>query len=115
MRLLSVAKSPTDATMTPCPWSGDATQPGFVFPELSDGEFGIPNLQAKGSFGIGVSGGGLRATSLAIGWLRGMQRLGLLRKARYLGSASGARPVPAAPQRWMACHGRCAQVGLLLR
>jgi hypothetical protein len=70
-------------------WPGDATEPGFVFPELSDGPFGIPALQRKANIGIGVSGGGLRAVFLGLGYLRGMHMLGHLNKARYLGGASG--------------------------
>jgi len=70
-------------------WPGYALNPGWQFPELGDGDYSIPALKAKPNFGIGVSGGGLRATSLALGWLRGMNMLGYLKKARYLGSASG--------------------------
>ena len=63
--------------------------PPLAAAQLSSGPFGIPALQRKASFGIGVSGGGLRAAFLALGWLRGMHMLGHLAKARYLGSASG--------------------------
>ncbi|GAX84700.1 hypothetical protein CEUSTIGMA_g12122.t1 [Chlamydomonas eustigma] len=76
-------------------WPGDATEPGFIFPELSDGPFGIPALQKKANIGIGVSGGGLRAVFLGLGYLRGMHMLGLLNKARYLGGASGGSFVVA--------------------
>eukprot|EP00195_Chlamydomonas_chlamydogama_P014059 CAMPEP_0202914100 /NCGR_PEP_ID=MMETSP1392-20130828/62226_1 /ASSEMBLY_ACC=CAM_ASM_000868 /TAXON_ID=225041 /ORGANISM="Chlamydomonas chlamydogama, Strain SAG 11-48b" /LENGTH=84 /DNA_ID=CAMNT_0049605621 /DNA_START=154 /DNA_END=405 /DNA_ORIENTATION=+ len=53
-------------------WPGYALTPGWQFPELSSGDYGIPALQAKPNFGVGVSGGGLRATALALGWLRGL-------------------------------------------
>ena len=49
-------------------WPGDSSDPRFVFPELSQGEYGIPALQQKANFGIGVSGGGLRALCLGLGW-----------------------------------------------
>ena len=36
-----------------------------------------------------VSGGGYRATTLALGWLRALHELGALDKARYISSNSG--------------------------
>jgi hypothetical protein len=71
--------------------------------QLSDGPFGIPALQAKANFGIGVSGGGLRAAFLDLGWLRGMHMLGLLNKARYLGGASGEIDRQSAERRGRGC------------
>lgn len=36
-----------------------------------------------------VSGGGYRATTLALGWVRALHQLGAMSKARYLSSNSG--------------------------
>lgn len=36
----------------------DTTSPDFVHPELSDTEFGIPDIIARPNLGIAVSGGG---------------------------------------------------------
>jgi hypothetical protein len=47
----------------------------FVYPEQSDGDFGMPALTEKPNFGIAVSGGGYRATTLAYGWLRAMHEV----------------------------------------
>ena len=52
-------------------WTG-TDGPDFVYPEQSEGDFGMPELTKKPSFGIAVSGGGYRATTLAYGWLRAM-------------------------------------------
>jgi hypothetical protein len=49
----------------------------------------MPALTAKPSLGVAVSGGGYRATTTGLGWLRSLQRQGLLPKARYLSSNSG--------------------------
>jgi hypothetical protein len=64
--------------------------PGFVYPELDPkGPWGIPSLQAKPNFGIAMSGGGYRATTLALGWARALHALGALDAARYLSTNSG--------------------------
>jgi hypothetical protein len=42
-------------------WTNSSSSPPFVYPELSDGEFGMPQLQKKLNFGICVSGGALTA------------------------------------------------------
>ncbi len=53
-------------------WSG-SDQPGFEYPELSAGaEWGIPALQAKPNLGIALSGGGYRAATLSLGWVRAL-------------------------------------------
>ena len=70
-------------------WTGVGTE-GFVFPELrSEQEGGFQPLQAKANFGICLSGGCFRATTLALGWVRILQREGILQQARYLSSNSG--------------------------
>ena len=43
--------------------------------ELSDTQFGIPALQGKANFGVCVSGGGMRAASLAYGWVRALHEV----------------------------------------
>jgi hypothetical protein len=49
----------------------------------------MPALTSKPLLGVAVSGGGYRATTTGLGWLRALQRQGLLPKARYLSSNSG--------------------------
>lgn len=75
--------------LTP-PFVQDATTPGFTFPELDpSGPYGIDSLQKKQNFAIGISGGGLRAVTLGLGFVSGLWRSKLLQKARYIGGASG--------------------------
>eukprot|EP00931_Biecheleriopsis_adriatica_P017564 TRINITY_DN12554_c0_g1_i2.p1 TRINITY_DN12554_c0_g1~~TRINITY_DN12554_c0_g1_i2.p1 ORF type:complete len:573 (-),score=96.76 TRINITY_DN12554_c0_g1_i2:75-1793(-) len=62
---------------------------GFVFPELRSDDDGVPALQRKPSFAICLSGGGFRATTLALGWIRALHKMGFLAKAQYLCSNSG--------------------------
>jgi len=69
-------------------WLG-VGEPGFIFPELREDDDGVPALQAKPSFAICLSGGGFRATTCALGWMRAFHSLGVLAKARYLCSNSG--------------------------
>jgi hypothetical protein len=38
-------------------WTNSSSSPPFVYPELSDGDFGMPQLQKKPNLGICVSGG----------------------------------------------------------
>uniref|UniRef100_A0A383VT98 Uncharacterized protein n=1 Tax=Tetradesmus obliquus TaxID=3088 RepID=A0A383VT98_TETOB len=70
-------------------WTNSSSSPPFVYPELSDGEFGMPLLQRKPNLGICVSGGGMRATTLALGWVRALWQMGVLQQARYIASNSG--------------------------
>jgi hypothetical protein len=37
------------------------TSPDFIFPELRDDDYGLPDLAAKPSLGIALGGGGFRA------------------------------------------------------
>jgi hypothetical protein len=53
------------------------SSPDFVFPELSDDEFGMPALAAKPSVGVALGGGGFRAGIMALGWIRGLHEVGL--------------------------------------
>jgi Patatin-like phospholipase len=58
------------------------------FPEMS-GELSVPWLAKKPSFGIAFSGGGTRSASATLGQLRALNRLGWLKKARYISAVSG--------------------------
>jgi len=71
-------------------WTGVGTT-GFVFPELrdSDEEGGFKPLKVKENFGICLSGGGMRATTLALGWVRILHKQRILQQARYMSSNSG--------------------------
>ncbi|KXZ51366.1 hypothetical protein GPECTOR_13g855 [Gonium pectorale] len=66
------------------------------FPELDDPEFRIPALDDKAPLAICISGGGFRATTLGLGWLRGLHHLGVLERAKYLMVCSGASWLGAA-------------------
>ena len=61
-------------------WLGDETD----FPEAE-----LPELVARPSTGLCLSGGGTRATCAAIGYLRGLFELGLLGRLRYTSAVSG--------------------------
>lgn len=67
------------------------TSPSY-FPELSPGggDFAVPSLADKEDLGICMSGGGLRAATLSLGFLRALHNLGILKKARYIAGTSGA-------------------------
>ncbi|KXZ56638.1 hypothetical protein GPECTOR_1g575 [Gonium pectorale] len=70
-------------------WSG-SDQPGFEYPELSrTGDWGIPALLSRPNLGVALSGGGYRAATLGLGWMRGLHLLGLLPAVRYVSSNSG--------------------------
>jgi hypothetical protein len=69
----------------------NATSPDFLYPEQDPkGEHYLPILADKPSFGVAMSGGGLRAAILMLGYGRVLWREGLLQKARYVGSSSGS-------------------------
>ncbi|EFJ48069.1 hypothetical protein VOLCADRAFT_91267 [Volvox carteri f. nagariensis] len=60
-------------------------------PEIEDPDFGIPALiSEKLPLAICISGGGFRAATLGLGWLRGLHNLGVLEKAQYLVTCSGS-------------------------
>ncbi|GFR41221.1 hypothetical protein Agub_g1894, partial [Astrephomene gubernaculifera] len=46
-------------------------------------------LQAKPNLGLALSGGGYRAATLSLGWVRGLHMLGVLPHLRYVSSNSG--------------------------
>jgi len=54
----------------------------IVFPEFG-------TLNSKDDVGIALSGGGVRAAVLAIGWLQVFHELGVLEKVKYVSSISG--------------------------
>jgi hypothetical protein len=58
-------------TVTVHVWKG-SNAPGFVYPEQQSGDWGIRSLQERPNFGVAVSGGGYRATTTALGWMRGL-------------------------------------------
>ncbi|KAF6255568.1 hypothetical protein COO60DRAFT_1661215 [Scenedesmus sp. NREL 46B-D3] len=49
----------------------------------------MPDIHQRPNIGIAVSGGGLRAATLALGYVRALHLLGLTHQARYLASNSG--------------------------
>ena len=82
--------SACEATVLAQVWTGVGRE-GFVFPELrpAEAEGGVLELQAKPNFAVCISGGGVRATTCALGWIRILHRENLLKDARYLCSISG--------------------------
>ncbi|GIL60744.1 hypothetical protein Vafri_15276 [Volvox africanus] len=63
----------------------------ICFPEVDDPEFAIPALVSdKLPLAICISGGGFRAATLGLGWLRALQILGVLKKIKYLCTCSGS-------------------------
>lgn len=55
-----------------------------IFPEQQ-----IPEIQRRENLGIAFFGGGNRAATAALGQLRGLKKIGLLDRARYISSVSG--------------------------
>ena len=54
---------------------------GFVFPELADDDWGMPELQGKPSVGVALGGGGFRATIMSLGWIRGLHLVSICRSS----------------------------------
>jgi hypothetical protein len=52
-------------------------------------EWELPWLRRRPNVGVCLSGGGTRSLCAAIGYLRGLQELGLLERVRYLAGVSG--------------------------
>eukprot|EP00775_Hariotina_reticulata_P001277 gene1277-1617_t len=62
----------------------------FVYPELvSTSNYFVPSINNRPSLGIAVSGGGYRAVTLALGYVRALQMMNLTQQAKYLSSNSG--------------------------
>jgi hypothetical protein len=75
-----------DQSVAALAWGGVGSD-NFVFPELrAESTSGV---LAKPNFAICVSGGGFRATTLSLGWIRALHKIGVLSNARYLISNSG--------------------------
>ncbi|GIL74760.1 hypothetical protein Vretimale_2393 [Volvox reticuliferus] len=68
----------------------------LIFPERDDPKFEVPELNDKAQLAVCISGGGFRATTLALGWLRALHHMGLLDKVRYLSTISGSSWVGSA-------------------
>ena len=69
-----------------------ANESWFTYPELtnpSTSNYSIPALLAKPNVGIAISGGGFRAATLGLGWLRALHLLNITSAARYFSSNSG--------------------------
>jgi hypothetical protein len=67
-------------------WTGTDSK-SFVYPELRQ-ENGV-GLIEKENIGIALSGGGFRACTAALGVVRGLNILGIYKRARYISSNSG--------------------------
>ena len=93
-------------------WTG-VGRDGFVFPELrkDEAEGGIPGLQGKPNFAVCISGGGMRATTLATGWVRTLFDEQILKDARYLISNSAGSWFNAAFSYLPAEHDRAEFLG----
>jgi len=68
----------------------------FIHPEVSDKEYGIQHIKDKLPIGIALSGGGFRAATCAVGYMRGLHLTtvdskgsSLISQAQYLSSTSG--------------------------
>eukprot|EP00878_Enallax_costatus_P004763 GHUV01005014.1.p1 GENE.GHUV01005014.1~~GHUV01005014.1.p1 ORF type:complete len:688 (+),score=137.57 GHUV01005014.1:137-2200(+) len=70
-------------------WTG-ANESWFQYPEtLNSSNYSIPIIQAKPAIGIALSGGGFRAATLGLGYLRALFLLNITSSAKYLTSNSG--------------------------
>jgi hypothetical protein len=75
-----------------------------------DGEYPcaqFPQIKQKPNFGIAVSGGGLRAAVLCLGWLKALNKAGdgLVTKARYISVNSGGSWITEPLLWWAAING----------
>ncbi len=70
-------------------WAGSSTDGSLLFPERDDLDLAIGGLASRPSLAICLSGGGFRAATLSLGWLRALEELGVLRQAQYLCCCSG--------------------------
>ena len=61
------------------------TDPHFDYPENT-----LDAVSNKSDFGIALSGGGLAGACFTLGWLRALNLLGILKKAKYISSVSSA-------------------------
>ncbi|GLI69462.1 hypothetical protein VaNZ11_014078 [Volvox africanus] len=68
----------------------------LLFPEREDPKFAVPSLSDKAPLAVCIGGGGFRATTLALGWMRALHHMGLLDQVRYLSTISGSSWMGAA-------------------
>lgn len=85
-----------------------ANESWFRFPEASSGSnYSMPSVTSRPRFGIAISGGGMRAATLGLGYLRGLQQVHVLTNALLLAAAQ-AMTVPVSPadgcHRWCSIH-----------
>jgi hypothetical protein len=82
----------------------DATRADFDFPERTDPELQVTELESRPNAGLAFSGGGTRSAAATLGQLRGLDELGLLDKVRYLSCVSGGSwtcvPFTYLPDSW---------------
>jgi hypothetical protein len=74
-----------------------ANESWFIYPEqLQGSNYSIPILLRKPSFGIAISGGGMRAATTGLGHLKALYLLGVVGSAQYITSNSGGSWLNAA-------------------
>lgn len=84
-------------TVTVKTWVGGADGT-LTFPEVEDPDYAIPALSSgKAPLAICISGGGLRAATLGLGWLRALHELKVLGQAKYLVTVSGKKTSLSTP------------------
>lgn len=76
-------KTPTDEPITCSVWN--INNKDFVFPESEHTQF-----SEKEDIGIALPGGGVRSCAYSLGVLRGLHKLNVLQKTKYLTSVSGS-------------------------
>lgn len=82
--LHSVLAAPSVDTVNTWTWFSTPVEPRQSWPEFSD-----PTVMGKPNVGISLSGGGTRAFTCALGELRGLLDLGLMKDFRYIVGVSG--------------------------
>lgn len=82
----------------------NATHNGIQFPEKSDPDLKVDELDQRPNVGVAFSGGGTRSAAATLGQLRGLYELGLLSKIRYISCVSGGSwacvPFTYLPEEW---------------
>lgn len=70
-------------------WTG-ANESWFAYPEAFEpSNYSIPLIRSKPNVGIAISGGGFRAASLGLGYLRALYLLNITSSVKYISSNSG--------------------------
>ena len=84
-RAAAAASAANPTTLSTKAWFSSVSHPSPHFwPEQED-----PALMRKPNVGVAISGGGSRSYMCALGYLRGLTDLGLMKKARYISGVSG--------------------------